>query len=270
MFRQFADWGVDFVKVDDICPNYRTGESTMIRLAIDKCGRGIVYSISAGPPAPRDAAHVVTHVNMWRISSDFWDRWGSLNQQFDLMYPWRDFTGPGHFPDADMIPFGHIAIRSKAGGNDRVSRFSHDEQIMLMSSWCLAPSPLMHGGNLPDNTQWDLDLVSNDEVLALDQDPLVKPAKRVSQQGPPNARTEVWARELNDGSRAVRLFNRGGNATEVTLNWDDAALSGRWAARDLWQHKDLGAFDAKLALQVPSHGAVLLKFSPASKGKNDN
>ena len=263
LFKQFADWGVDFVKVDDICPNYRTDESTMIRNAIDKCGRAIVYSISAGPPGPRDAEHVVTHVNMWRISTDFWDRWSSLNRQFDLMHPWHDFTGAGHFPDADMIPFGHICIRSKAGGNDHVSRFSHDEQITLMSFWCLAPSPLMLGGNLPDNTQWDLGLISNDEVLAVDQDPLVKPATRVSHLGPPNAGTEVWVRELKGGSRAVGLFNRGGNAAEVTLNWDEAALSGKWAVRDLWQHKDLGVFGVKLALQVPTHGAVLLKLTPA-------
>ena len=153
LFKLYASWGLDFVKVDDICPNYRTGESEMIRRAIDKCGRAIVYSISAGPPAPRTPRTSKTHVNMWRISSDFWDRWGSLNQQFDLMYPWHDFAGPGHYPDADMIPFGHICIRSKAGGNDRVCRFTHDEQITLMSFWCLAPSPLMLGGNLPDNTQ---------------------------------------------------------------------------------------------------------------------
>jgi alpha-galactosidase len=123
----------------------------------------------------------------------------------------------------------------------------------------------MLGGNLPDNTQWDLDLITNDEVLAVDQDSLVKPAKRVSQQGPPNARTEVWIRELKDGSLAVGLFNRGGNATEVTLNWDEAALSGKWIVRDLWQHKDLGNFDGKIAMQVPAHGAILLKLNPATK-----
>ena len=166
-----------------------------------------------------------------------------------------------------MIPFGHIAIRSKAGGNDRVSRFSHDEQMMLMSFWCLAPSPLMLGGNLADNTQWDLDLLSNDEVLALDQDSLVKPATRVSRQVSPNARTEVWVRELKDGNRAVGLFNRSGTATEVNLNWDEAGLSGEWSARDLWQHKNLGTFDTKFALEMPAHGAVLLKFSPTSKRK---
>jgi len=265
LFKLFASWGVDFVKVDDISPNYRTGESEMIRRAIDKSGRAIVYSISAGPPAQSDAENVATHVNMWRISSDFWDRWSSLNREFDLSYPWHDFTGPGHYPDADMIPFGHIAIRSKAGGDDRVSRFTHDEQIMLMSFWCLAPSPLMLGGNLPDNTQWDQSIISNDEVLALDQDSMVEPATRVSQQGPPSARTEAWVRELRDGNRAVGLFNRSENATEVTLNWDEAALSGKWIARDLWQHKNLGKFDARLTLQVPAHGAILLKLTPAAK-----
>ena len=136
-----------------------------------------------------------------------------------------------------------------------------------MSFWCLAPSPLMLGGNLPDNTPWDLGLISNDEVLAVNQDSLVKPATRVSQQGPANARTEVWVRELKDGNRAVGLFNRSGNAAEVTLNWDEAALSGKWIARDLWQHKNLGKCDTELALQVPAHGAVLLKLSPASKGR---
>ena len=102
-------------------------------------------------------------------------------------------------------------------------------------------------------------------MLALDKDSLVKPATRVSQQGARNARTEVWVRELKGGARAVGLFNRGGNMTEVTLNWDEAKPSGRWKVRDLWKHKNLGKFDTKLTLQVPAHGAVLLKFSPASK-----
>jgi alpha-galactosidase len=110
-----------------------------------------------------------------------------------------------------------------------------------------------------------LGLVSNDESLALDQDSLVKPAARVSQQGARNARSEAWVRELSSGSRAVGLFNRNGQSAEVTLDWDKAALSGAWTARDLWQHKDLRTFGAKLALQVPRPGAVLLKLSPAPK-----
>jgi alpha-galactosidase len=261
MFKLYASWGLDYIKVDDFSNPYRQPEIEMVRKAIDKCGRAIVLSTSAGPTPVNKADHVKVHANLWRISGDFWDTWAKLNQQFDLMNSWKEVAGPGHFPDADMIPFGHICIRSKAGGNDRTSRYTHDEQTTLMSFWCLAPSPLMLGGNLPDNTEWDLSVLTNDEVLAVNQDPLVRPATRISQQG----RTEVWMRPLKDGSRAAGLFNRSDAATEVSLNWEEAKLSGKWTARDLWQHKDLGPLDTKLARTVPPHGAVLLKLSPGAK-----
>ena len=257
MFKLYASWGLDYIKVDDFSNPYRQPEIEMVRKAIDKCGRAIVLSTSAGPTPVNKAEHVKTHANLWRISGDFWDTWAKLNQQFDLMNGWRDVAGPGHFPDADMIPFGHICIRSKAGGNDRTSRYTHDEQTTLMSFWCLAPSPLMLGGNLPDNSEWDLSLLTNDEVLAVNQDPLVRPAARIAQQG----RTEVWMRSLRGGNRAVGLFNRSDAAAEVSLNWEDATLSGQWKARDLWQHKDLGSTDTKFATTVPPHGAVLLRLS---------
>ena len=137
MFKLYASWGLDFIKVDDFSNPYRRGEIEMVRKAIDKCGRAIILSTSAGPTPARMTDHIKTHANMWRISGDFWDTWTKLDQQFDLMDRWRDVAGPGHFPDADMIPFGHICIRSKAGGGDRVTRYSRDEQITLMSFWCL-------------------------------------------------------------------------------------------------------------------------------------
>jgi alpha-galactosidase len=265
MFKLYASWGLDYIKVDDFSNPYRQGEIEMVRRAIDKCGRAIVLSTSAGPTPVRSADHVKTHANLWRISGDFWDTWTKLNQQFDLMNTWRGVAGPGRFPDADMIPFGHICIRSKAGGNDRPSRYTRDEQTTLMSFWCLAPSPLMLGGNLPDNSDVDLALITNDEVLAVNQDALAQPAARVSQQGAPASRTEVWVRTLKDGSRAAGLFNRGDAAAEVSLNWDDAQLAGKWTARDLWQHKDLGTFQAKISLPVPAHGTVLLRLRPVAQ-----
>jgi hypothetical protein len=265
MFKLYASWGLDFIKVDDFSNPYRQPEIEMVRRAIDKCGRAIVLSTSAGPTPVNKAEHVKTHANMWRISADYWDTWAKLNQQFDLMNSWREVAGPGHFPDADMLPLGHLCIRSKAGGNDRMTRYTHDEQTTLMSFWCLSPSPLMLGGNLPDNTPWDLELITNDEVLAIDQDALAKPAARVSQQGAAGTRTEVWVRELKGGSRAAGLFNRGDAAAEVTLNWEDAKLSGKWTARDLWQHKDVGEVETKFTVQVPAHGAVLLKLSPVGR-----
>jgi hypothetical protein len=218
MFKLYASWGLDFIKVDDLSNPYdpfRQHEVEMIRRAIDKCGRAIVLSTSAGPTPVNKSAHVQTNAN--------------------------------------------ICIRSKAGGNDRGSRYTHDEQIALLSFWCLAPSPLMLGGNLPDNTDWDLSLLTNDEVLALDQDPAVKPAARLGSSGAAQGRTEVWLRELKDGSRAAGLFNRGETPEQATLMWDQAGLNGKWSVRDLWQRKDLGAFEGQFSAQVPAHGAVLLR-----------
>jgi hypothetical protein len=147
MFKLYASWGLDYIKVDDLSVPYARSEIEQIRSAIDKCGRPIVFSTSPGPTQTRYAAHVSTHANLWRISGDFWDTWTKLNQQFDLIYAWRDAGGAGHFPDADMIPFGHICNRSKTGGADHVCRYTHDEQTTLMTLWSLAPSPLMLGGS---------------------------------------------------------------------------------------------------------------------------
>lgn len=257
--KLWAAWGLDFVKVDDLSSPYHAPEIEMIRKAIDKCGRPIVFSTSAGPTLVAQAAHVSTHANMWRVSGDFWDRWNDLNRQFDLIAAWQGVAGPGHFPDADMIPFGHIGIKCTIAGKDRQTRFTRDEQRTLMSLWALAPSPLMLGNNLPDTDEWTLSLLTNDEVLAVNQDPLGSPARRVMQ----TKGTEVWVKELKDGSKAIGLFNRTAAAATVTLNWDDAKLTGKHSLSDLWQHQDLGAFDARFSSPVPAHGVVLLRAIPS-------
>jgi alpha-galactosidase len=257
--RLWAAWGIDFVKVDDLSNPYNTKEIEMIRRALDKCGRPIVFSTSPGPTDPAHASHVSTNANMWRISGDFWDQWGEshrsgLSHQFELLSKWQGVGGPGHWPDADMIPFGHIGIKCTIAGPDRQTRFTKDEQRTLMSLWAIAPSPLMLGNHLPDTDEWTLSLLTNDEVLAVDQDALGNSAHRVAQAND----TEVWVKKLNDGSVAIGLFNRGATAQEVQLNWNDAGLTGRQTLRDLWSHKDLGTFETKYAAQVPAHGVMLL------------
>ena len=171
-FRLYASWGIDFVKVDDLSAPYYTDEIEAIRSSIDKCGRPIVFSTSPGETPIKQKEHVSTHANMWRVSGDFWDNWRSLNHAFDLAAAWQGVGGPGHWPDSDMIPFGHVGIRCRDAGGDHQRRFTHDEQITLMSLWSLIASPLMLGGNLPDNDDWALSLFTNDDVLAIDQDPL--------------------------------------------------------------------------------------------------
>lgn len=258
--RLWAAWGVDFIKVDDLSRPYRTHEIEMIRKAIDRCGRPIVFSTSPGPTDPKEAAHISRQANMWRISGDFWDQWGDthrsgLNHQFDLLAQWLGVGGPGHWLDADMIPFGHIGIKCTIAGPDRQTRFTRDEQRTLMSLWALAPSPLILGNNLPDTDEWTLSLLTNDEVIAVDQDPLGSPARRFKQTNG----TEIWVKDLQDGSKAIGLFNRSDVAQQVELNWSEAGLTGEQKLRDVWLQKNLGKFNKQFVARVPSHGAVLLR-----------
>ena len=262
MYRLYASWGLDFVKVDDLSNPYHRDEIEMIRKAIDHCGRAIVLSTSAGPTDRRQGDHIQSHANMWRVSGDFWDEWRKLNAQFELLNQWQGVGGPGHFPDADMIPFGHLSIRAWTNSREHQTRFTHDEQRMLMSLWSLASSPLMLGGNLPDTDDWTLALLTNDEVLGIDQDPLGRAAKRVVQ----NAGLEVWVKDLKDGSKAVGLFNRSAADAPVTVNWSDAGLTGAQRVRDVWEHRDLDGATEQITRPVPAHGVVLLRLAAGKRG----
>lgn len=165
VFALLADWGVDYVKVDDISRPYHAHarEIEAIRRAIDRTGRPIVLSLSPGE-TPLDAAdHVVRHANLWRISDDFWDRWIPLRQQFTRLEQWNPHRAPGAWPDADMLPLGVLVM------GERSTRFTPDEQRTLLTLWSIARSPLMHGGDLTKTDDFTLSLLTNDEVLAVNQ-----------------------------------------------------------------------------------------------------
>jgi hypothetical protein len=203
--RLWASWGVDYIKVDDLSRPYHLAEVEMIRRAIDRSGRSVVFSTSPGETPVADAAHVLSHANLWRVSDDFWDNWKSLDHEFTLADRWKSFAGPGHWPDADMLPVGHLSVAHRSVGADRLTALTRDEQLTHLSFWSLLPSPLMVGANLPDNDPWTLALLANPEVLAVNQDPLGAAAH-------PLAATnglEIWVKPLRDGSQAVGIFNRG-------------------------------------------------------------
>jgi alpha-galactosidase len=256
LFRLYASWGLDFVKVDDMSRPYHTSEIEAVRRAIDKCGRTIVLSLSPGATPVEQAAHVAGHANMWREADDFWDNWQALDNEFGLADRWQSVVGPGHWPDADMLPVGHLSVAQRSVGPDRQTRFSQNEQLTLLSFWALLPAPLMVGANLPDNDPWTRALLTNPEVLAVDQDAGGTAAKRIARRGS----GEVWARPLAGGSVVVGLFNRSDFDDTLTLPWSDLKLTGRYRIRDLWQHKSLGIFDQSIAMSVPGHGTVLLLF----------
>ena len=163
VFELAASWGVDFVKVDDISRPYHEHEREIeaIRRAIDRTGRPMVLSLSPGETALTAADHVKRHANMWRISDDFWDNWPALVEQFDRLRRWNPHRGEGHWPDADMLPLGVLGSRR--------TRFTPDEQRTLMTLWSIARSPLVHGGDMTKTDAETLELLTNDEVIAVDQ-----------------------------------------------------------------------------------------------------
>ena len=162
----YASWGIDFIKIDDLSRPYHQDEIELIRKAIDRCGRPIVLSTSPGETPMTAAEHVSTHANMWRIIDDFWDNWAQLSVHFSLFEKWIPFMGPGHWPDGDMLPLGRIGIRAERGDN-RMSMLTHDEQYTLMSLFLICRSPLMFGGNLPDNDAFTEQLITNAEALTV-------------------------------------------------------------------------------------------------------
>jgi len=212
IFELYASWGVDFVKIDDLSRPYHTDEIAMIRKAIDKTGRPIVLSMSPGETPVANFDHARTHANMWRTVDDFWDNWSQLNYQFNVCNKWYPYIGPGTWPDADMLPLGHIAIRGERGV-DRQTNFTQDEQYTLMTLWSIFKSPLMFGGHLPDNNAFTKALITNDEVLAMHK-------TSVNNKQLYNANDQIaWAADdPNNGDKFIALFNNGGDGFIKTKN----------------------------------------------------
>jgi len=260
LFALYAEWGVDYVKVDDIAASRLYGahpaEIAMIRSAIDSCGRPIVLSLSPGP-APLELAFLCTsNANLWRVTDDFWDRWELLLDMFDRCEKWYTHCGPGHWPDCDMLPLGHIGIRSvDGGGADRWPRFTRDEQVTMMTLWSIFRSPLMVGGELRDNDPWTLSVLTNPEVLEVNRDSAGN--RPVSRQ----AGKIVWTARSKNGADYVALFNVGNEPLTVSASWTDLGITGPRAVRDLWKREDAGPAEGLVERQLPPHGAALLKLS---------
>jgi len=248
--REWAGWGVDYLKYDwhPIDPDHTRQMSE----ALIASGRDIVLSLSNGA-AIANAEQLAKLANLWRTTGDIRDSWKSVSGIGFSQSPWAPFAGPGHWNDPDMLVVGYVGW-----GKPRPSGLTADEQYTHISLWCLLSSPLMLGCDMSKLDDFTMGLLTNDEVLELDQDPLGKQATRVAAVG----EHEVWAKDMADGSKAVGLFNRGQAPATVTAEWSALAVKGPQKLRDLWRQKDLGAFDGKYEATVPSHGVLLLRLWP--------
>ena len=270
--KLYANWGVDLIKVDCISSHpYKGDDIRMIRQALDKTGRPILLSLSPGPAPLEKLDEMRNYAQMWRISDDIWDIWHNdnaypkgLGDQFDYVAQWAGKAERGHWPDADMLPFGRLGP-APGWGKPRDTRLSHDEQRMLMTLWVIFPSPLMIGGDLTAADAWTLSLLTNPEVIAVDQHssgnhPVISTADTV-----------VWLAQAGSGSpesadRYLAVFNRNAAKTVVHFEWKDVALTGKtYKLRDLWEHKELGSADALIAT-LPPHGSLLYRLSTVRDG----
>jgi hypothetical protein len=256
--KLYASWGVDYVKADDMLQPYHTSEVAALRSALDRSGRDIVLSLSPGAPPADAIPHAKTHAHLWRISDDFWDRWEDLKAQFSLIHRASPHRAPGSWPDADMLPLGRISIRGERG-DERYTNFTPDEQRTLMTLWSFARSPLMLGGDLPSNDPFTLALITNAEILAVDQE------SAGNRQSYHDGEIVAWTAESLDGAaRYVAVFNLADEPRAVDLSWEVLGVDAPIAdVRDLWTHTGLGPLPAIHATLAP-HAVAAYRVTLAS------
>jgi hypothetical protein len=254
LLQLYAEWGVDYLKADDMSYPYAAAEIVAIRRAIEKCGRPIVLSLSPGPCPVREAAHVRQYADMWRISADFWDNWPQLMQQFRLCADWAAHTGPDGWADADHLALGKLSVRGPQEA-ERWTNFSLDEQFTHLTLWAIFRSPLMMGGELTHNDAWTNSLLTHEAVLAVNQH---STGNRLLFERDGQV---VWcASEPGSGDTYLAVFNLNDAATTVEVQLAELGLSGLVKVQDVWARRDLCASGTALATPLRPHASALYRL----------
>lgn len=262
LFKLYASWGVDFVKVDDIAntefspqnPYSAEKEIEMIRAAIDRSGRDMVLSLSPGPAPLNKAEHLSENANMWRISGDFWDRWDKLLNMFSLCEKWYPYVKDGSFPDCDILPLGKLCIDgSYMGDMGRDSGFTKEEQKTMMTLWAVFRSPLFFGGELRLTDNYTLSLVTNPEVINVNQNS-EKPLFVYNKGG-----IAVWQTKI-ENCTAVAVFNLSDEEKHYKLSFSDLGIENVRAVRDLWARKDIPKCENDVAVSLKPHSSEFFEI----------
>jgi alpha-galactosidase len=261
--RAWARWGIDMLK-HDYCSYERVHPGfelatlqapyIQMRKALDTLDRDMVYSVCnyGYGEAWKWAGEIGGE--LWRTTGDLTDSWSNLESVGFRQAGREKYVGPGRWNDTDMLVVGNVGI----GPALHPTRLTQNEQVLHITLWAMQAAPLLIGADMSQLDAFTIALLTNDEVLDVDQDVLGQAASRVWR----DQKLEVWARLLSDGATAVALFNRGMKPYEVTARWSDLGLKGRLKVRDLWGQMDLGDFDGSFTATVPRHGAVMVKVGP--------
>jgi alpha-galactosidase len=261
--QSYAAWGVDYLKYDWCSYGGIAGKKPsldamkkpyqVMRASLDKVDRDLVFSFCQYGMGDVWTWGAEVGGNLWRTNGDLQDNWGELRSVFESENGREKYAGPGHWNDPDFLSAGYFNW-----GSVHPTRLTPNEQITQYSIWCLIAAPLIIGGDVTRLDPFTVGLLTNDEAIDIDQDPLGKAAGRVSKEGG----SEVWARPLFDGGHAVGLVNLDADTANVTVRWTDLGLTGSQKVRDIWLHKDLGTINDSYSVDVPPHGCVLLKVGP--------
>lgn len=256
IFDMYAEWGVDFVKIDDISRPYHKAEIELIRKAIDQCGRPVVLSLSPGETPVENADHIREHANMWRMVDDVWDKWSDITNLLDISQKWYPYIAPGTWPDCDMIPLGRISIRGERG-KDRMTRLTSDEQYTLMTLFAVFRSPLMFGGDLPSNDEFTLSLLTNKDVLKMHRE-----GTDVRQFFRKDGKIAITSRNSNSGEVYLALFNISDDEkpVEIKINLKDLGLNGSVKAVNMWTGESSGEVSSNFSQSIKPHASGLYKF----------
>lgn len=250
----YASWGIDYLKYDwcSCTDGDKKAPYQLMRTCLDQSGRDIVYSLCQYGMEKVWEWGTAVGGNCWRTTGDITDTWTSMSNIGFGQNGLDKFAGPGHWNDPDMLVVGMVGW-----GRPHPSRLTKHEQLTHITLWSLISAPMLIGCDMTKLDDFTRDLLCNDEVIEVNQDPLGKPAHRIRKDGT----GEIWARPLWDGTQAVGLFNRGEEPMKITVNWDDdlGLHADRVPVRCLWRRQQLGEFAGSFTATVQPHSAVLLK-----------
>jgi hypothetical protein len=260
--KTYIKWGIDYLKYDwcsyaNIANDGSLSELMKPYLLMNKeliqNDRDIVYSLCQYGMGDVWKWGSQAGGNLWRTTGDITDQWEVVSELGFSQTKNALYAGPGHWNDPDMLTLGWVGW----GPNLHPSRLTPNEQYAHMSLWCLLSAPLLIGCDVSKLDDFTLNLLTNDEVLALDQDPLGKQAAPVYKSD----NIQIWMKELADGSKAIGIFNLRAEPEKITVHLSDLGLKEAYSIRDIWQKKDIGKFNATYETTVSNHGVKLLKLN---------
>jgi alpha-galactosidase len=273
--KQFSVWGYDFLKYD-----WCSYESVAKDHSVAELKKPYARIAPILRTQNRDIVLNLCQYGMGKVSEwggefgQCWRTTGDLGASFENIFQSMSeigfgqnglerWAGPGRWNDPDYLLLGYI---SNWRGGTSLTPLTPNEQYTYVSLWCMLASPLFFSGDMTRIDQFTLSLLTNDEVLEINQDPLGKQGFKIAGNG----KIEIWKKQMEDGSLAVGLFNRGEKKTSISANWADLGIARKQKVRDLWRQKDLGTFESKFEALVPRHGVVLVRLFPVGGGKNAN